>query len=147
MPDFVVLGFGHLEFLHLHLGVPRRHVGVPDAAAVLGAEDVANPQVDGADPPARRGGVRHLGRAAFGDRALIQILSSYYPKGVPAGSLDCLVVGLACASRARRIDGARCLGIVGVTSRPFLAWKTGRTRTRRWTRAGVALPQSGAAWS
>jgi hypothetical protein len=32
----------------------------------------------------------------------------------------------------------------GLTSRPSLAWKTGTTRTRRWTRSGVTLPQSGA---
>ena len=36
---------------------------------------------------------------------------------------------------------------MGSTSRPFLAWKTATPRTRRWTRSGATLPQSGGAWS
>jgi len=34
----------------------------------------------------------------------------------------------------------------GSTSRRFLAWRTGTTRTRRSTRSGATLPQSGGAW-
>jgi hypothetical protein len=41
----------------------------------------------------------------------------------------------------------RCPGGVESTSRPSLAWKTGTSRTRRWTRSGATPPRSGGALS
>ena len=49
---------------------------------------------------------------------------------------------------ARRLDSPwpRCPFVVASISRPCRDWKTGTTRTRRWTRSGVTRPRSAGAW-